>query len=273
MKFDSAKLSPHLHLTKRPTTSGGSRNSYFFKNNLPVNLKYKKLLIKLKYNAGRNNTGRVVIRTKKSTIKNYTVPKLNYAFRYRNLGFFASFILIPKSHKLVSLLMLSSGCITFVPSTTDHQLFVLTRLKSISNQNYDFGPNYAILSQFLGFKNDFFTIGLLPKNKPISLIESLPTKGITYVRSTGSSARILKMNSLTSTALIKLPSGVKKVLSTHSLASKGKVSLPENKKCKNNKAGFLKNFGKKSIVRGVAKNPVDHPHGGRAKAIRYQRTP
>jgi large subunit ribosomal protein L2 len=26
-------------------------------------------------------------------------------------------------------------------------------------------------------------------------------------------------------------------------------------------------------VRGVAMNPVDHPHGGRTKAIRYQRTP
>jgi len=51
------------------------------------------------------------------------------------------------------------------------------------------------------------------------------------------------------------------------------VSLPEQRKCVQNKAGFGKRFGKKSVVRGVAKNPIDHPHGGRAKAIRYQRTP
>lgn len=31
------------------------------------------------------------------------------------------------------------------------------------------------------------------------------------------------------------------------------------------KAGFLKIVGKKSKVRGVARNPVDHPHGGRTK--------
>jgi large subunit ribosomal protein L2 len=31
------------------------------------------------------------------------------------------------------------------------------------------------------------------------------------------------------------------------------------------KAGTLKSFGKKSKVRGVAMNPVDHPHGGRTK--------
>jgi large subunit ribosomal protein L2 len=30
-------------------------------------------------------------------------------------------------------------------------------------------------------------------------------------------------------------------------------------------AGKNKNNGKKSIVRGVAKNPIDHPHGGRTK--------
>ena len=32
-------------------------------------------------------------------------------------------------------------------------------------------------------------------------------------------------------------------------------------------------LGKKPKVRGVAKNPTDHPHGGRTKAIKYPRTP
>ena len=32
-------------------------------------------------------------------------------------------------------------------------------------------------------------------------------------------------------------------------------------------------LGKKPKVRGVAKNPIDHPHGGRTKAIKYPRTP
>jgi len=130
-----------------------------------------------------------------------------------------------------------------------------------------------MLSSYTIFKYNFFVLGSLPKNKSISLIEPLPNKGIKYVRSTGSSAKTLKMNSLTGTALVKLPSGVKKVFSTYSIASLGSVALPNQKKCKVNKAGFLSNFGKKSKVRGVAKNPVDHPHGGRNKAIKYQRTP
>ena len=59
----------------------------------------------------------------------------------------------------------------------------------------------------------------------------------------------------------------------YSLGSIGPVSLSEKKHVRNTKAGFYKNLGKKSIVRGVAMNPVDHPHGGRTKAIRYPRTP
>jgi len=39
------------------------------------------------------------------------------------------------------------------------------------------------------------------------------------------------------------------------------------------KSGYWRKFGKKATVRGVAMNPVDHPHGGQSKAIRYQRTP
>lgn len=34
---------------------------------------------------------------------------------------------------------------------------------------------------------------------------------------------------------------------------------------KKKKAGYNINLGKKQIVRGVARNPVDHPHGGRTK--------
>jgi large subunit ribosomal protein L2 len=262
-----------LRLVKKKIPAHGSRQSYFFKNDLPLRLNYKSLMLKINSRAGRNNTGRIVINTKKSQLKNPSRPKINYNFRSRSLVFISGFLLLPRYNKLVSLLMLSSGIITFTPTPITHFLFDITRFKSILGQKYEIKSEYKIISPLLNFSYSFFTIGLLPKNRPISLVEAVPTKGITYARSAGSSSRILKMNSLTSTALVQLPSGVKKILSTYAIASLGSVHIPEHKKCKNNKAGFLKSWGKKSIVRGVAKNPVDHPHGGRTKAIRYQRTP
>lgn len=81
------------------------------------------------------------------------------------------------------------------------------------------------------------------------------------------------MDTRTNTAVIKLPSGVKKVFSIYSLASLGQVFTNDKKLLKNNKAGYYSNLGHKPKVRGVAMNPVDHPHGGRTKAIRYPRTP
>jgi len=59
----------------------------------------------------------------------------------------------------------------------------------------------------------------------------------------------------------------------YGLGSDGTVALPSAKKMKNNKAGAIRQRGRKSIVRGVAMNPVDHPHGGRTKAIAHPRTP
>ena len=273
MQVNPVKFSPPLALRQKGITSGGSRQSFFFQNNLPIKLQVKNLVLKIPYRSGRNNTGRVVINTKKSKSKNFSKPKVNYLFRSTNISFTAGFVLVPPKNKLISLLILSSGAITFVQASSQHHLFILARFKSLKQSYSDFNQGDHELSPFLALGYNFFTIGLLPKNKPVCLLESLPSTGIIYTRSTGSSACILKMNSLTSTALIRLSSGVKKVFSTYSLGSLGLVSLPEQKKCVQNKAGFEKRFGKKSIVRGVAKNPIDHPHGGRAKAIRYQRTP
>ena len=76
----------------------------------------------------------------------------------------------------------------------------------------------------------FCLIHQLPKNRQVSLLELYPGKGIQYIRSTGVHAKILKMDSRISTSLVKLPSGVKKVFSTHSLGSLGTVALFDNRK-------------------------------------------
>jgi large subunit ribosomal protein L2 len=53
----------------------------------------------------------------------------------------------------------------------------------------------------------------------------------------------------------------------------GRLALEEKVNYLNGKAGYWRSFGNKPLVRGVAMNPVDHPHGGRTKAVKYPRTP
>ena len=64
---------------------------------------------------------------------------------------------------------------------------------------------------------------------------------------------------------IILPSKKVKIISGWNFVILGKNSLGGYKYNRLGKAGVNFFFGKKSKVRGVARNPVDHPHGGRTK--------
>jgi large subunit ribosomal protein L2 len=105
------------------------------------------------------------------------------------------------------------------------------------------------------------------------LLEIFPNKGVQYVKSLGSKALISKVDTRQNLSLVKLPSGVYKVFSAFSMGSVGVVPIPSKNFFKNTNAGFKNKLKRKPLSRGVAKNPVDHPHGGRNKAIKYQRTP
>lgn len=62
-----------------------------------------------------------------------------------------------------------------------------------------------------------------------------------------------------------LPSKNVKIVSGWSFTYLGKNSQTQYRYTRYSKAGYLKQVGKKPKVRGVARNPVDHPHGGRTK--------
>lgn len=61
---------------------------------------------------------------------------------------------------------------------------------------------------------------------------------------------------------IKLPSGITKQIDKRCTATIGMVGNPEHRTKKLRKAGQSRWLGRRPVVRGVAMNPVDHPHGG-----------
>ena len=255
---------------KRVNSSlGASSMKTRYLNKLPLQIHYKPLWYSKKWNAGRGADGWKVLRTRGKRSSGLRLQTLNYSYRLRNIFFIGSFIFNNHVHRLVSVIFLSSGAVSHLITTSQHKLFSLNQFHSSFSklEYYLKDRNVLPLLKCIG------TIMYLPKNKAISCVELLPYRGVQYIRSTGVFGIVLKMDLRIHTALIKLPSGVRKVFSTHSLGSLGSVALPINRDFKNNRAGFRKNKGYKSLVRGVAMNPVDHPHGGRAKAIKYQRTP
>lgn len=254
-------------------TSGASRQTCILKNKFPIQFSHKKLLLRFKWFSGRNSTGRIVVFSKGSKNVKNRLPFLNYFFRDTSISIIAGFFLTSFRNKLSSLTFSASGSVSYLPTPQNHEVLRFTRFSSFFTKTNRLFKFVLVLRPCTFITQSFFIIYLLPKNLPVCFLEILPLKGIQYTRSSGSKSVILKMDTRTSAALVKLSSGVLKIFSIYSLASKGNVCLKENTKTSNGSAGYYIKNGKKSCVRGVAMNPVDHPHGGRAKSVRYQRTP
>jgi len=100
----------------------------------------------------------------------------------------------------------------------------------------------------------------IPAGTDIHNIELSPNGGGKIARSAGSSAQISGIDD--NYCIIKLKSGeIRKVIST-ARATIGIVSNSDHQNIKIGKAGRNRWKGKRPQTRGVAMNPVDHPHGG-----------
>ena len=100
----------------------------------------------------------------------------------------------------------------------------------------------------------------IPMGTDIHNIELNPNGGGKLVRSAGSSAQISGVDE--NYSIVKLNSGeIRKIINT-ARATIGSVSNSDHQNIKIGKAGRNRWKGKRPSVRGVAMNPVDHPHGG-----------
>ncbi len=109
-------------------------------------------------------------------------------------------------------------------------------------------------------KGNCLSLRSIPVGTTIHCVELKPGKGAQLLRSAGCSGQIVAKESVYTT--IKLRSGeVRKVL-TACKAVVGEVSNSEHSLRALGKAGASRWRGIRPTVRGVAMNPVDHPHGG-----------
>lgn len=102
------------------------------------------------------------------------------------------------------------------------------------------------------------------KNIPIGTIvhnvEMKPGKGGQLARSAGAYVQLVGKDS--GYAQLKLRSGELRMVHADCMASIGAVSNPDHQNLNDGKAGRTRWKGTRPTVRGVAMNPVDHPHGG-----------
>jgi large subunit ribosomal protein L2 len=114
----------------------------------------------------------------------------------------------------------------------------------------------------------------IPLGFMVHNIEIRPQSGGTFARSAGTAARI--MGKADDYVTLKMPSGEVRMVSVHSWATVGVLGNADFKNISWGKAGRTRHRGFRSSVRGMAMNPVDHPHGGgegRSKSGSHPTTP
>jgi large subunit ribosomal protein L2 len=100
----------------------------------------------------------------------------------------------------------------------------------------------------------------IPLGTVIHNIELNPGQGAKMARSAGSYAQLAAKDG--KYAVIKLPSGEMRLVLLTCMATVGSVSNSDHALTRQGKAGANRWAGRRSRVRGVAMNPVDHPMGG-----------
>ncbi len=120
--------------------------------------------------------------------------------------------------------------------------------KVISGEKTDVRPGNAML-----LKN-------IPVGTIIHNVELKPGRGGQIARAAGSYIQLVGRDA--GYAQLKLSSGEVRIVRSDCMASIGAVSNPDHGNVSLGKAGRKRWMGVRPSVRGVAMNPVDHPHGG-----------
>jgi large subunit ribosomal protein L2 len=104
------------------------------------------------------------------------------------------------------------------------------------------------------------SLGDIPLGSTIFSIELQPGRGAQICRGAGTSAQLMAKEE--GYALVKLPSGERRKIPLVCMATLGTTGNIQHQNVKIGSAGRKRKMGIRPTVRGIAMNPVDHPHGG-----------
>ena len=272
MKHEVNKVTNMLVLEKKKKMSNASANIIELKFFFPRQHKFKKLLYFKKSNSGRSKNGSIVVYSKKKRSKKL-LPLINYNFRSNCLFLLSGVNYTNYNKNIFSTMINSLGEISYLTLKNNNFLFLFSKIKPLLSSSLHLIKNLIFNFHYHEIKIIKYLTIQQSKNSILNLIEVKPLTGVKYTRSWGSKSSLLKLDYKTGLCLIRLSSGIKKLISIFSLSSSTNKLNVFKSRITSSKSGDSRKLGLKSIVRGNAKNPVDHPHGGRTKSIKYPKTP
>ena len=204
----------------------------------------KSLLLPKSRSGGRNNVGRLTVRHRGGGHKRL----------YRVLDFKRDKFGIPAKVAAIEYDPNRSARIALLHYRDGEKRYIVHPLGLEVGATVVSGPEADILiGNALPLKN-------IPLGTTIHNIELRRGKGAQLARSAGSAAQLVAKEG--DYAQVKMPSGEVRQIHVECLATVGQVGNLDHVNVTVGKAGRSRWLGKRPAVRGVAMNPVDHPHGG-----------
>ena len=235
-----------MPLLKAKPTSPGRRHvvQVVKEDYIHVGGPYKPLTTSLKSSGGRNNAGRITVRHHGGGHKQ----------RYRLIDFKRGKEGIDGVVEHIEYDPNRTAYIALILYVDGERRYIIAPKKLKPGDSVHSGADAPIkIGSCLPMEN-------IPFGTTIHCLELKPGKGAQMIRSAGTSAQLVSKEA--GYAIIRLRSGeMRRILATCK-ACIGEVSNSENNLRNLGKAGAVRWRGVRPTVRGVAMNPVDHPHGG-----------
>jgi len=228
----------------KPTSPGRRFSTYQRREELSGAKPFKRLTKGKGSSGGRNSRGRVTARHRGGGAKR----------RYREIDFkrrkdgvpakVATIEYDPNRTTYIALLHYVDGAKSYV--LAPQGLGVGDRVES--GEGADIRPGNAL------------PLGSIPTGTVVHNVELVPGQGGKLGRSAGTAIQVVAKEGATVT--LRLPSSEMRMVRAECRATVGTLSNPEHQNVTIGKAGRARHLGKRPQTRGIAMNPVDHPHGG-----------
>lgn len=228
----------------KPTTPGRRNMTGYTFEEITKKEPEKSLVVSLKSTGGRNAGGRITARHRGGGHKR----------KYRIIDFKRNKDGIPAKVAAIEYDPNRSARIALLHYMDGEKRYILAPVGLNVGDMVESGPDADIKP------GNALPIENIPVGTVIHNIELQPGKGGQMVRSAGASAQLMAKEGAYGT--IRLPSGEFRMVLQSCRATIGQVGNVEHENMVVGKAGRSRNMGKRPHVRGVAMNPVDHPHGG-----------
>lgn len=226
-------------ILKKPTTPGQRGMTVSDFAEITKSTPHKGLTKRINKFSGRNNTGRITVAHRGGGAK--TLYRLVEFKRVENQKLDIEAIEYDPNR---------SANIALVSTTEGKKQYILATSKMKVGQKIAGGIKEGNSVQLKD----------IPSATLIHNIELRPGQGGKICRAAGTYANMLGLDG--KFAVIKLPSGETRKILAECQATIGIVGNIDQNKVNIGKAGRMRHLGRRPTVRGKAKNPVDHPHGG-----------